>query len=107
MLSRHIRVGRPTTIRLEGFAAQRASVELYSQPRPCPRSLTSEFKVSSVKIWVVGAQVHGRYTYSDAIAFPSSTKGAQWFCAYLSYSSADFSATITAARESLRFRISR
>jgi hypothetical protein len=107
VLAAHIRVGEPTTIQLVGFAAQRASVELYSQPRRCPRTLTAEFKVSDVKIWVGGRTVDGHYSYRDPVSQPASTRGPQWFCAYLSYSDSGATTTVTAARESLRFRIPR
>ncbi len=104
VLPRHIKVGKPATIRLTGFASSHYQVALLSDRGRCRRSFTAEGNLGNVSIWVDGNFVHGHYKFAKFVPYPSSTHGRMYFCAYLTQGKLNGTIT-TIARTSLRFRI--
>jgi hypothetical protein len=104
VLPRHIKVGKPATIRLTGYASGKYQINLLSDPRRCRRSVTAEGDLGDVGIWVDGNFVHGHYKFAKFVPYPSSTHGRTYFCAYLIRTNLNGTST-TVARSSLRFRI--
>jgi hypothetical protein len=104
VLPRHIKVGKPATIRLTGFASTHYQVDLMSDRGRCKRSFTAEANLGNVGLWVDGNFVHGHYKFAKFVAYPTSTHGRMYFCAYLIQSNLN-GTTTTIARSSLRFRI--
>jgi hypothetical protein len=104
VLPRHIKVGKPATIRLTGFASAHYQVALLSDRGRCRRTFTAEGNLGNVGIWIDGNFVHGHYTLGKFVPYPSSTHGRTYFCAYLIKNNLNGTST-TIARSSLRFRI--
>jgi hypothetical protein len=104
VLPRHIKVGKPATIRLTGFASRKYQIALLSDRGRCRRSFTAEGNLGNVGIWVDGNFVHGHYRFAKFVAYPESTHGRTYFCAYLIQNNLNGTSR-TIARGSLRFRI--
>lgn len=105
-LPRHIKVGKPASIKLTGFASRKgAQIALLSDKRKCRATFNAEGNLSDVGIWVDGPFVHGHFKYIKKVPFATSTHGRQYFCAYLTYSPGITGTITTTARASLRFRI--
>ena len=103
-IPRHIKVGKPYTIKLTGYTSHpKSSVMMVAQRSKCATQVT---KVpGNAGIVFPGGIATGHFKFSDRISYPTASHGAENYCAYLFYSPPPYTKEITIAHGSARYRV--